>query len=109
MEVEATHDEQSAQEDYEAFAKSTTAAIGAKNSTLLDKSEKKGQIEIAIVEAGESKDGALKELKELSEKEAEVHTSCDFLLKSFEERQSSRVDEMEALQQAKALLSGAKA
>jgi len=107
MEAEATHDEQSAQEDYEAFSKSTTAAIAAKNSTLLDKSEKKGQIEVAVVEAGESKDGALKELKDLSEEEAEVHGSCDFLLKSFDERQSSRMDEVEALQQAKALLSGA--
>eukprot|EP00930_Biecheleria_cincta_P023417 TRINITY_DN16924_c1_g1_i1.p1 TRINITY_DN16924_c1_g1~~TRINITY_DN16924_c1_g1_i1.p1 ORF type:complete len:653 (+),score=228.02 TRINITY_DN16924_c1_g1_i1:76-2034(+) len=108
MEAEATHDEQSSQEDYEAFAKSTTAAIKAKNSTLLDKSEKKGQIEVAVVEAGESKAGAIAELKALSEKEAQVHGSCDFLLKSFEERQASRVDEMEALQQAKALLSGAK-
>jgi len=107
MEAEATRDEQSAQKDYEAFTKATAAAIKAKNSTLLDKSEKKGQLEVAVVEATQSKQGALNELQELSQKEAELHGNCDFLVQSFDARQSSREDEIEALQQAKALLSGA--
>jgi len=108
MEATATHDEQSAQEDYEAFANSTKAAIEAKNSAFLDKSEKKAQLELAVVQATQSKEGALNELKDLSEKEAEVHGSCDYLLTSFDARQSSREDEIEALHEAKAILSGAK-
>jgi len=109
MEAEATHAEQTAQKDYEAFAKSTQAAIKARNSTLLDKSEKKGHTEAAAVAARESQEGVRDELKELSQKEADVHGSCDWLLQNFEPRQSSREDEVEALQQAKAMLSGAKA
>jgi len=109
MEAEATHAEQTAQKDYEAFAKSTKAAIKAKNSSLLDKSEKKGQTEAAVVAARESQEGVRDELKELSQKDADVHSSCDWLMQNFEPRQSSREDEVEALQQAKAMLSGAKA
>eukprot|EP00930_Biecheleria_cincta_P023412 TRINITY_DN16924_c0_g1_i1.p1 TRINITY_DN16924_c0_g1~~TRINITY_DN16924_c0_g1_i1.p1 ORF type:complete len:660 (-),score=230.33 TRINITY_DN16924_c0_g1_i1:169-2148(-) len=109
MEAEATHAEQTAQKDYEAFAKSTKAAIKAKNSALLDKTEKKGQIEGAVVAARESQEGVRDELKELAQKEADVHGSCDSLMQNFETRQSSREDEVEALQQAKAMLSGAKA
>jgi len=109
MEAEATHAEQTAQKDYEAFAKSTQAAIKARNSTLLDKSEKKGHTEAAAVAARESQEGVRDELKELSQKEADVHGSCDWLLQNFEPRQSSREDEVDALQQAKAMLSGAKA
>jgi len=108
MEATATHDEQSAQEDYEAFANSTTSAIKAKDTALLDKAQKKAEVELSVVQATQSKDGALNELKDLSEKEAEVHGSCDYLLKSFDARQSSREDEIEALHDAKAILSGAK-
>ena len=37
-----------------------------------------------------------------------LHTDCDFLLKYFDVRQQKRAEEIEALQQAKAIFSGAK-
>lgn len=37
-----------------------------------------------------------------------LHTDCDFLLKYFDVRQTKRAEEIEALQQAKAIFSGAK-
>merc|ERR1719428_1617201 len=37
-----------------------------------------------------------------------LHTDCDFLLKYFDVRQQKRAEEVEALQQAKAIFSGAK-
>merc|ERR1719265_912048 len=37
----------------------------------------------------------------------ELHTSCDFLLRYFDVRQTKRSEEIEALQQAKAIFSGA--
>jgi len=39
---------------------------------------------------------------------AELHSSCDFITKNFEIRQTARDEEIEALNQAKAILSGSK-
>ena len=47
-------------------------------------------------------------LADLSEANGELHASCDFVMKNFEIRQSSRDEEIQALQQATAILSGAK-
>merc|ERR1719393_151282 len=48
------------------------------------------------------------ELEQLANYKAELHSSCDFVMKNFEIRQTARDEEIEALKQAKALLSGAK-
>merc|ERR1719409_2192042 len=48
------------------------------------------------------------ELEQLSNYNAELHQSCDFVVKNFEVRQTARQEEVEALKQAKAILSGAK-
>eukprot|EP00448_Togula_jolla_P003903 CAMPEP_0170599444 /NCGR_PEP_ID=MMETSP0224-20130122/16799_1 /TAXON_ID=285029 /ORGANISM="Togula jolla, Strain CCCM 725" /LENGTH=58 /DNA_ID=CAMNT_0010924093 /DNA_START=1 /DNA_END=177 /DNA_ORIENTATION=- len=47
------------------------------------------------------------ELEQLSTYNAELHTSCDFVMKNFDLRQTARDEEVEALKQAKAILSGA--
>jgi len=47
------------------------------------------------------------ELEDLSNYNAELHTSCDFIIKNFDIRQTARDEEIEALKQAKAILSGA--
>jgi len=48
------------------------------------------------------------ELEQLSNYKAELHQSCGFVVKNFEIRQTARDEEVEALRQAKAILSGAK-
>jgi len=48
------------------------------------------------------------ELESLAAYEADLHDECDFVLKNFEIRQKARLQEMEAIQAAKAILSGAK-
>lgn len=47
------------------------------------------------------------ELSDMEEQAAGFHTECDFLLKNFDVRQSARGEEIEALANAKAILSGA--
>jgi len=37
---------------------------------------------------------------------AELHNSCDFVVANFDARQAARTAEIEALRQAKAILSG---
>ena len=43
----------------------------------------------------------------LAEYKASLHKQCDFVLKNFETRQTARSEEIEALAQAKQILSGA--
>jgi len=47
-------------------------------------------------------------LEQLSNYNGELHQSCDFIMKNFEIRQTARDEEIEALKQAKSILSGAK-
>jgi len=48
------------------------------------------------------------ELEQLSNEAADLHKACDFVIKNFDIRQTGRDEEIEALKQAKAILSGAK-
>jgi len=58
------------------------------------------------VEAKKNKGKVMTELEQLSNMNAQLHSSCDFILKNFELRQSARDEEVQALRQAKDILSG---
>merc|ERR1719468_542727 len=108
MEAEAIRSEEDAQKAYEDFVKETNASIEAKSKEIVDKTELKAKAESDLVEAKESKEAVMLELEQLSNYNAELHQSCDFILKNFDIRQTARDEEAEALKQAKAILSGAK-
>jgi len=108
MEQEAIRSEEDAQKAYEDFVKETNGSIEAKSTEIVEKSEARAKAEGELVQAKESKEGVMLELEQLSNYNAELHQSCDFVLKNFDLRQSSRDEEVEALRQAKAILSGAK-
>merc|ERR1719390_496624 len=108
MEAEAIRAEEDAQKAYEDFVKETNASIEAKTKDIVDKTEEKAKAEGDLVDANEDKESVLLELEQLSNYNAELHQSCDFVMKSFEIRQTARDEEIEALKQAKAILSGAK-
>merc|ERR1719482_2511999 len=108
MEAEAIRSEEDAQKAYEDFVKETNASIEAKSKDIVNKSESKAKAESDLVDATEAKEGVMLELEQLSNYNAQLHSSCDFVLKNFEVRQAARDEEVEALRQAKAILSGAK-
>merc|ERR1712050_815508 len=108
MEAETIRAEEDAQKAYEDFVKETNASIEAKSKSIVNKSELKAKAEANLVETKEAKEAALLELEQLSNYNAELHQSCDFVLKNFDLRQTARDEEVEALKQAKAILSGAK-
>merc|ERR1712166_1142206 len=97
-----------AQKAYEEFVKETNASIEEKSKDIVNKSETKAKAEADLVEAKESKEATMLELEQLSSYNAQLHQSCDFVMKNFELRQTARDEEVEALKQAKAILSGAK-
>jgi len=108
MEAEVIRAEEDAQKAYEDFVKETNNSIEAKSKDIVNKSDEKAKAEIDLVRAKEDKDAVLLELEQLSNYNAELHQSCDFVLKNFDLRQTARDEEVEALRQAKAILSGAK-
>jgi len=107
MEADAIRAEEDAQKAYEDFVKETNASIESKSKDIANKSEEKAKAEGDLVQANEEKESTLLELEQLSNYNAELHQSCDFIVKNFEIRQTARDEEIEALKQAKAILSGA--
>jgi len=108
MEADAIRSEEDAQKAYEDFVKETNNSIEAKSKDIINKSETKAKAETDLVEAKEAKEGVLLELEQLANYNAELQQSCNFVLKNFDIRQTARDEEVEALRQAKAILSGAK-
>jgi len=107
MEAEAIKAEGSAQSAYEAFVKETNASIEAKSKDIANKSESKAKAEDYLVQSQTELDSVNTNLDELSAYNSELHASCDYILKNFDIRQTARDEEVEALKQAKAILSGA--
>merc|ERR1719258_549716 len=108
LEDDAVYAEEKAQKAYEDFVKDTNASIEEKSKEVVNKSELKAKAEDDKVKAEESRDKILLDLEQLSNENADLHKACDFVLKNFDIRQTARDEEVEALKQAKAILSGAK-
>eukprot|EP00747_Dinoflagellata_sp_TGD_P157034 gnl/TRDRNA2_/TRDRNA2_177711_c3_seq3.p1 gnl/TRDRNA2_/TRDRNA2_177711_c3~~gnl/TRDRNA2_/TRDRNA2_177711_c3_seq3.p1 ORF type:complete len:717 (+),score=251.89 gnl/TRDRNA2_/TRDRNA2_177711_c3_seq3:97-2151(+) len=107
MEEEAIKSEEDAQMAYESLVKETNAAIEAKMKDIVNKEEEKAKAEAAKVEREKELESTNKDLEDLANYKAELHESCDFLLKNFDIRQATRDEEVEGLKQAKAMFSGA--
>merc|ERR1719453_2306585 len=108
MEAEAIKSEEDAQKAYEDFVKDTNTSVEEKTVSITNKTEEKAQAEADKVEAETEKEALMTELEQLANESADLHSSCDFVLKNFEIRQTAREQEIEALKQAKAILSDAK-
>jgi len=107
MEAEAIRGEEDSQKAYEDFVKDTNDSLEEKNKAITNKSAAKAKAEARKVEAETERDGVMGELEQLASANADLHKSCDYTLKNFELRQSTRDDEIEALKQAIAIFSGA--
>jgi hypothetical protein len=108
MEAEAVKDEEEAIATYETFVEEANKTIEAAKASIVEKDEKKGETEEDLAEAETNLDKTVEELAGLATYKDELHAACDFTLKNFDKRQTARDQEIEALKQAKAILSGAK-
>merc|ERR1719305_2007955 len=108
LEAEAIKAESDAQKAYESFVKATNASVEEKTRDISNKSDEKAKAEQDKTSAEEAKEAAMNEQQMNKNEEADLHKSCDFTLKNFDIRQAARDQEVEALRQAKAILSGAK-
>merc|ERR1719407_451623 len=108
LEADAIKAETDAQKAYETYVKDTNGSIEEKNRDITNKSAEKADAEADKTASEEAKDTAMNEQQQNKNEEADLHKSCDFVLKNFDIRQAARDQEVEALRQAKAILSGAK-
>merc|ERR1719321_106904 len=108
LKAEATRAESESQADYEAFVTETNASIDEKSKDIVNKSEEKAKAEEDKTQAETDKESVMLELEQLDYELADLHKTCDFVMKNFDIRQSARDEEIEGLKKAKAILSGAK-
>jgi len=108
VENEAVAGEKSAQADYETFVKDSNNLIKELSTSITEKTKSKAGAESEKVSAETEKLAAENELVSLSEYKADLHEQCDFILKNFDVRQKARLQEQEAIQEAKGILSGSK-
>lgn len=100
-------DEMSAQKSYEELVKELNTSMEVAKASVVEKSN---VMEITAGKQAEADGAALakgEEISKLEEQLSGVHGDCDYVLKFFDIRQTARVQEIESLAEAKAILSGA--
>lgn len=106
-EMEAIKAEQDGTAAYEEFVKNSNEGIANRQKAIVTATDNKAAADKELVQTKEDISATLTELEKLAEYNAQLHKSCDFVLKNFDIRQTARGEEIEALQQAKQILSGA--
>jgi exonuclease VII small subunit len=107
LEKETLFAEQSAQKDYTVFVADSTKSIDADNRSIAAKAKAKARLENDLVNAAADKKATIADLEMLGSYEGQLHLSCDYVLQNFDVRQEARGQEVDALANAKAILSGA--
>jgi len=107
VESEATSSEYKAQADYESFVKDSTALVKQLGEAIVAKTKASATAESDLAKAKGDHEAAVGELESFAAYEADLHGQCDFVLKNFDIRQKARLQEIESIQAAKAILSGA--
>merc|ERR1719201_627122 len=105
--TESTAEEKDAQGDYEAFMADSAAKRAEDSKTLTDKNGALANLEAELASLNDNKASTENELGATNEYISSLHAECDWLLKYFEMRKEARSTEIDALGNAKAVLSGA--
>lgn len=103
---EAEKEEKDSQADYEALMKDSAAKRTQDATSLTQKEDAKADLEEDLESSKAAKASWTAELMSAVKHIQQLHTECDFLLKYFDVRKEARTSEVEALGQAKSVLSG---
>jgi len=107
-EDDAIASEQDSQAKYESFMQESNTAITAYTKKLMNMKGSLARAEEDHTAAKSELMATVRTLEELHETLGAGKGSCDFILKNFDARQAARAVEMDALREAKAILSGMK-
>jgi len=105
--TEAEVTEKDAQGDYETFMQDSATKRAEDSKTLTDKQAALANLETSLGDQKAEKASTEKTLSATNEYIASLHAECDWLIKYFDMRQEARSTEIDALGNAKAVLSGA--
>merc|ERR1719230_1987229 len=105
--TEMETEEKLAQEDYEKFMADSAEKRANDTKSLADKEAAKADLEGDLQLNGEAKKAKQSEAMATMETIKGLHLECDWLTKNFEIRKEARAGEVDALNKAKAVLSGA--
>jgi len=105
--TEAEVTEKDAQGDYEQFMEDSATKRAEDSKTLTDKQGALANLETSLGDQKADKASNEKSLGTTNEYIASLHAECDWLIKYFDMRKEARSTEIDALGNAKAVLSGA--
>jgi hypothetical protein len=105
--AESKKSESEAQSAYEALVADTNDSIADLMKEITSKTQAKAKAKKDLAMTQEDLADTVAEIEDLGKYNADMHGECDYVLKNFNIRQESRAQEIEALQQAKQILSGA--
>jgi len=107
-EDQAMASEADSQSAYENFMKDSNKSIKKTTQSISDmtgsRAAAKEELSMAKTDFGQT----MTELEGLDQTSVDLHKSCDYTIKNFDARQAARAAEMDALTEAKNILSGAK-
>mmetsp|Transcript_120346 Transcript_120346/g.208879 ORF Transcript_120346/g.208879 Transcript_120346/m.208879 type:complete len:685 (+) Transcript_120346:83-2137(+) len=106
-ETAAIVDETDSQAAYETLMKDSNKAIIQMSKTIADLTEALATNKVSLSSAKADLKGTMDVLEGLDATNKDLHASCDYVLDNFVARQAARAAEMDALGEAKAILSGA--
>ena len=108
MEDEAIAAEESAQNAYENFMKDSNKMLVQSAKMITDMTEGRAKAQSDLVLAKTDLKQTVGLLGGLNDQAGDLHKSCDFLMENFDVRQEARAAEIDALGEAKNILSGMK-
>jgi len=105
--AEMTTDEKNAQAEYETFMGDSRDKRAADSKSIADKEGVKADLEAQVQKNTADHKATLYEAMATAETLKDLHLECDWLISNFEARKAARVGEVDSLNKAKAVLSGA--
>jgi len=107
-EASALSDEQESQKDYEGFFIDGTDLLGKATQEITDKTEELAKADGELTMAEADLESTNTDIINLKQHKVDLHSDCDYLIANFQTRQTARAAEIDSLEQAKAMFSGAK-
>merc|ERR1719506_3314284 len=106
-EDQAMASEMDSQSAYENFMKDSNKMITETSKAVSDMSGARASAKEELSMAKSDFKSTMTELEGLHTTNQDLHQACDYTIKNFDARQAARAAEMDALNEAKAILSGA--
>merc|ERR1719247_2613176 len=104
---DAEYEEKTAQDDYSKLMGESEATRQQDTKSIADKEASKADLEAKLVTDKDTAASNAEELANVQTAISDLHGTCDFIVQNYDLRKEARTNEIDALKNAKAMLSGA--